>query len=206
MADKINFKKGSSKLMPKVVNGQILFTTDTHNLYIDDGNRHNQINANRANSLVRTAHLTTADAMNKFIKGNEIQYGTFKLSEDSFNLGFGSNDGMILSMPWSSAAYGLQLAIDDSTTPTIAFRGKSTSWGSWYKLLDSKNYKKYVTPANIGAATSSHDHNSTYLSLSGGSISGALTLNGSLILNSSTYGTAFPTTGLTKGQIFFKKA
>ena len=44
---------------------------------------------------------------------------------------------------------------------TIYHRGGNGSgWGtnSWIALLDSNNYKTYCTPANIGAATSSHSH------------------------------------------------
>ena len=44
-----------------------------------------------------------------------------------------------------------------------------------------------------------------YLLLTGGTISGPLTLNGNIILSSSSYGTTLPDAGTT-GRIFFKRA
>ena len=56
--------------------------------------------------------------------------------------------------------------------------GNGANWsGTWKTFLDSSNYKNYCTPANIGAATSGHTH--SYLPLSGGTITGGLTLSSS---------------------------
>ena len=51
--------------------------------------------------------------------------------------------------------------------------GTYTNASNSNTVLHSGNYKTYCTPANIGAATSSHTHN--YLPLSGGAMGGALT-------------------------------
>lgn len=40
MADTLNFKKGVASALPAASNGQILFTTDTNELYIDDAGSH----------------------------------------------------------------------------------------------------------------------------------------------------------------------
>lgn len=56
-----------------------------------------------------------------------------------------------------------------------------------------------ITPANIGAATSDHNHDDKYLSLSGGSITGDLTVNGKdvilaeLVEENNYYGLVSPT-------------
>lgn len=66
-----------------------------------------------------------------------------------------------------------------------------------------------ITPANIGAASSSHNHDSSYVKKSGDTMTGDLTLNKKLIANNlivlkngQTYGTSAPTSGTT-GQLFF---
>lgn len=64
-----------------------------------------------------------------------------------------------------------------------------------------------------GAASVSYDGSSAktvniptdYLSTSGGTMSGDLTLNNKLILDSTSYGTSLPSSGVV-GQVFFKKA
>lgn len=54
--------------------------------------------------------------------------------------------------------YNTQLALGMTTT-NIAYRNRDAgTWGSWQTVLTSGNYKSYCTPANIGAAASSHTH------------------------------------------------
>ena len=55
-----------------------------------------------------------------------------------------------------------------------------------YLILDTENYKNTITPANIGAALSNHNHNGAYLPLTGGTINGSLTVSGGVIGNSTT--------------------
>lgn len=69
----------------------------------------------------------------------------------------GTKDGGL--MRWSS----------DTTTSTS---------GTSYTILDTGNYKTHVTPANIGAATSSHTHNYAGSSSAGGAATTALACTG----------------------------
>ena len=55
-----------------------------------------------------------------------------------------------------------------------------------YLMLDTGNYKNTITPANIGAALSNHNHNGVYLPLTGGTINGSLTVSGGVVGNSTT--------------------
>ena len=75
---------------------------------------------------------------------------------------------------------------DKQTIQTLGYLGMNTVDGPFtrycatdpennkYVMLDEGNYKTYITPANIGAAKSSHTHD--YLPLSGGTLNGALTI------------------------------
>lgn len=52
-------------------------------------------------------------------------------------------------------------------------------WGAWQKILSDNNYTDY-------AATKDHNHDSTYLKLSGGTLTGLLNAHGGISLNAST--------------------
>lgn len=82
-------------------------------------------------SIAASSQLTSATAVDGFLEGNKLKYATFTGYSD---LGFASNDGMIVSIPWSSSSYGFQLAFDDSAEGLIKVRGKSSTWGNWKKL------------------------------------------------------------------------
>lgn len=58
-----------------------------------------------------------------------------------------------------------------------------------------------ITPDNIGAAKASHTH--SYLPLSGGKMTGAVTMKGITLTSGVDYGTSLPSTGTT-GRLFFK--
>lgn len=61
------------------------------------------------------------------------------------------------STSWVHQIYG------DYRTGQIAVRGKNNgAWQNWRRVLDESNYKKFCTPANIGAAAANHSH-SNYL-------------------------------------------
>jgi hypothetical protein len=65
----------------------------------------------------------------------------------------GSNDGMIISLPWTSTSYGAQIALDDTIAGAIKFRGKASSWGDWRTILHDGNYTDYtVTKTGTGAS------------------------------------------------------
>ena len=85
------------------------------------------------------------------------------------DIGWVSNDGLIISLPWSST-FGAQIAIDDQSN-WMGLRSKSNgTWNNWSVLLNSTNYTSYCTPTNIGAAPASHTH--SYLPLSGVTMTG----------------------------------
>jgi len=121
-----------------------------------------------------------------------------------------ARDSVILDMAWdNTGGYDVQLAIAN-TTGEMSVRGGSGSsnWSAWNTVLTSANYNTWaaakshgnhvpatqtannkvflrndntwqtITPANIGAAAASHTH--SYLSTSGGTISGSLTVTGTL--------------------------
>lgn len=89
----------------------------------------------------------------------------------------------------SDTSYTTQLALGMTTT-NIAYRNRyAGTWGAWNTVLTSANYKTYCTPANIGAALSSHTH--SYLPLGGGTLTG--TLNTQLINVNSAIEISAPT-------------
>lgn len=67
--------------------------------------------------------------------------------------------------------------------------GNASGWGggsgTWKKILDTSNYTATVTPANIGAATSGHNHNGTYVKVSGDTMTGMITHKNSAASTSS---------------------
>lgn len=151
---KVQFYSGST--VPTTTNlpeGGIYFNTDNKNIYVrkNDNTIHNfnigdkvessgsVDSATKANCLVCQNQLTSIEAIDNFLVGGEIKYTTFKTNEIE-SLNFGSNDGMLLSIPWyDNNTYGVQLAFDDNPAGNIAFRGKSTNWGSWHKFIHSGN-------------------------------------------------------------------
>lgn len=75
-------------------------------------------------------------ALDGFLESGKFKYSTFK---NSTNSGMASNDGMVLSIPWTSTTYGTQLAFDDTKNPKVKVRGKSTTWGDWKEILHEGN-------------------------------------------------------------------
>ncbi|MGM9964934.1 MAG: hypothetical protein ACI4W0_05720 [Bacilli bacterium] len=100
-------------------------------------------NAATATALKNSGMLDTQEKIDGFIAANAIKYATFKTT-DSNNVNMASNDGMIISIPWTSNSYGAQLAFDDTQDATIKVRGYSSSWGDWKTLLNSSNYTNYT--------------------------------------------------------------
>ena len=100
-------------------------------------------NAATATKLKNSGMLDTQEKIDGFIAANAIQYATFKTT-DSNNVGMQTNDGMIISIPWTSSSYGSQLAFDDSQAATIKVRGYSSGWSDWKTLLNSSNYTDYT--------------------------------------------------------------
>lgn len=130
------------------------------------GNATSATNATRADKLKYAtggSYYTTLEQVDNALEAYHLTAACFKFSDENENiLDFSSRDGMLLNIPWCSTQFGLQIAMDEAGTGTIGFRGKSTNWGNWYKLLHSGNYTNYALP------------------LSGGTISGDLRVNGKI--------------------------
>ena len=88
-----------------------------------------------------------------------------------------SSDGTFV-MSITGTTYSTGLAIGGSSG-NLLYNGN--------RVLDASNYKSYCTPTNIGAASSSHTH--SYLPLSGGTVAGNLTVNGTFKANNIITGT-----------------
>ena len=70
------------------------------------------------------------------------------------------SDAHILHFHWDGDAYDAQMAITTAPTPTIQYRTHSTSgntfvWGSWITALTSSNYSSYALPLSGGTLTGS---------------------------------------------------
>lgn len=108
--------------------------------------------ADYANGLKNKGVLNSQEEIDGFITAGKFEYATLKTS-DSNNINFDGNDGMILSIPWSSTYYGAQMAFDDTLYGTVKVRSKSYSWGAWYTLLHSGNYNSYSPKLDGTGAT-----------------------------------------------------
>lgn len=100
-------------------------------------------NGGYADEIASKDMLDSQEKIDNFITPNRFEYALFK-TNDANNVDFASNDGMLLSIPWNSTAYGFQMAFDDTHTGTIKVRSKSNTWGNWYTLLHSGNYTSYT--------------------------------------------------------------
>lgn len=90
------------------------------------------------------------------------------------NIGFVSNDGLVISLPWSSK-YGAQIAIDDQSN-WMGIRTKSNgTWNSWSKIALESEIELKLS----GKADSSHTHNYAGSSSAGGSATSAVKLDSS---------------------------
>lgn len=166
-------------------------------------------NATSANGLTAHMTMTSPEELDAFMKAGNMRYGVFQFPSDTEvvqpssdtdpEFTFKSNNGMIVSIPWSDTTNGAQIMIDDLPNPTIAIRSKSTDgWGGWRSLIHTGNFTDY-------AAKKDHTHN--YLLLTGGTITGSLTLSssttsyGNITLNRrTTSGSTYPhlNIGLTR--------
>lgn len=89
-------------------------------------------------------------------------------------------DAFGLLVEQTAGGYKSQLLIGGNNSPNKMFTRQytGTSWGAWSSFYTTA-YKP--TPAEIGAATSNHTH--LYLPLSGGTMTGAITLSSDPIAN-----------------------
>lgn len=114
-----------------VVDSEFKYNPSTNTLTVGTVKGNLSGNATSSSSVAASSQLTSATAVDGFLEGNKLKYATFTGYSD---IGFASNDGMIVSIPWSSSSYGFQLAFDDSAEGLIKIRGKSSTWGNWKKL------------------------------------------------------------------------
>lgn len=125
-----------------------------------------------ANSLSYFKNTSTTDVGIDDTSANAVGYvnGTSSI----LNQNDGAMYKQVYSESWVHEIYG------DYRTGQIAVRGKNNgTWQAWRKVLDSSNYKTYCTPANIGAAASSHTHSYAGSSSTGGSATSAVKLDSS---------------------------
>lgn len=98
-------------------------------------------------------------------------------------------DSTALSEKYAAKSHGYHIPTPQTANNAIFLRNDNT-WQT-------------VTPANIGAATSGHNHSGTYLKLSGGTIDGDLTVTGALIAHNyaGNNGRVVTSTGTSGGQV-----
>ena len=111
-------------------------------------------------------------------------------SEDGYEV---YTAGAASSVPWSGITGKPSTFTPSSHTQAIStitgikdLTIKLGSSGSTQTYNPSTALNLEVTPASIGAATSGHNHNTTYLKLSGGTMTGDLNMNGHHISNVGT--------------------
>ena len=154
----------------------------------DTGHTHNYAGSSSAGGVATSSYslqnkgtLDTQDKIDNFLTANQVTYATFKTA-NSNNIDMESNDGIILSLPWTSTSYGAQIAFDDATSGTIKIRGKSNnSWGNWYTLLHSGNYTDYTVKKDGTGASGTWG-----ISISGNAAS-ASKVNNKLTVGSKSY-------------------
>lgn len=112
------------------------------------GNAATATTAESTTKLARAGYLESDSAIDNFLEANTFKYALFKTTSAN-KVAMASNDGMLLSIPWSSTTYGFQLAFDDTTNCVMKGRGKATNWGSWHTFIHSGNYTSYVNETNF---------------------------------------------------------
>ena len=143
----------------------------SHSNYAASSHEHNYLNVKGTNTINSTANDTTAkwgahkNSVHWYTEANKIngqpaQYGYL------INIGQSSEVHQI----WMTQAGG-----------DLSHRGGNGSgWaGSWKTILDSSNYSTWAAAKSHthNYAASNHNHDSAYLKLSGGTLSGQLTVN-----------------------------
>lgn len=109
--------------------------------------------ATSANVLNDSGTLDTQEKIDGFLEAKKLKYATFKTTEAN-NVGMGANDGMILSIPWTTSSYGSQLAFDDAAAATMKVRGMvNNAWGDWKTVLTTANYNNYSPKQDGTGAT-----------------------------------------------------
>ena len=102
-----------------------------------------------ATTLSDRGTLASGTEVDGFLEKSTLKFASFSNYSD---IGFESDDGMIVSIPGATANYGAQMAFDDTTAGTIKVRGRANGgWGDWKKVwvegdaLTDKDGNPYVT-------------------------------------------------------------
>jgi hypothetical protein len=162
--------------------GLIRWTDDTASNYtiLDTGNYKSFVTpasigaaaaSHNHNVLISAgSRIASADIAAKGDRGLRMYLAT-----SSMTTGKPAADGYILNFDWdTTAGWSSQMYIKNSNSPIMQIRGMNAgTWGSWYTLYSTNNKP---TPAEIGAAASSHTH--SYIPLSGSTgVTGTLRSN-----------------------------
>ena len=122
---------------------------------------HNYAGSSSAGGSANTAlglssfTISNIDELDSFLTASANNAIMKYAKASNCNIGFVSNDGLVISLPWSST-YGAQIAIDDQSN-WMGIRTKNNgTWNSWSKIaLESEIDSKLS-----GKANSSHTHTS----------------------------------------------
>lgn len=165
------------KVLKKLIDGKAA-SSHTHNYAGSSSPGGDATSANKLRDYSHGTRLTSAN-LAASTNGTGSIFGFVATS--SMTTGKPPGDSYILQMNWDTVAgYDSQLAIGNGDSNGMYFRSQSAgTWQSWKTVLDSSNYKTYCTPANIGAAATSHTHNYAGSSSVGGSAASAVKLDSS---------------------------
>lgn len=102
---------------------------------------------------------------------------TFKATS-TMTTGKPMTDGHILHFYWDNVGgWDSQLFVSGYSDIHAQIRGQSNgTWGNWRTLLDDNNFSDY-------AASKSHNHDDTYLKLSGGTMTGTITHEENIVVH-----------------------
>ena len=162
----------------------------SHSNYAASSHEHNYLNVKGTNTINSTANDTTAKWG---AQGNSVHWYT---EANKIN-GQPSQWGYLVNIGQSSEVHQIWM---EQASGNLSHRGGNGSgWGgSWRTVLDSSNYTSYAAASNHthnnyaasnhthnyaaanhthNYAASNHNHDSAYLKLSGGTLSGQLTVN-----------------------------
>ena len=150
-----------------------------------------------AHALKYAPILDTQEKLDGFLEANTFKTGYW----NSFTPTGLISNGLILSGGWTSTSYGFQIAIDDDPTWKMWLRQKNASgWQDWKQIpmgdgtgasgtwsINITGSAGSVAWGNVSGKPSSfppeaHNHDSVYLKLSGGTLTGTVNSSGNMNL------------------------
>lgn len=143
----------------------------SHSNYAASSHGHNYLNVKGTNTINSTADDTTA-------KWGEQKNSVHWYTEANKINGQPSQWGYLVNIGQNSEVH--QVWMTQSSGDLLHRGGNGSGWsGSWKTILDSDNYSTYAAAKSHthNYAASNHNHDSAYLKLSGGTLSGQLTVN-----------------------------